>query len=131
PSTHNITALGGTFDHLHAGHRILLSSSLLLTQSLVVGLTSPLLLQSKKHAELLQSLEMRTRAVQEFCTLFRPSVRVRCVEIRDVAGPTAWDRGIDALVVSRETVAGAEAIATLRAQASLPPLEVYVIDVIS
>ncbi|KZO97780.1 Nucleotidylyl transferase [Calocera viscosa TUFC12733] len=132
PAQHSITALGGTFDHLHSGHRILLSSALLLTsQKLIVGLTAAPLLQNKKHAELVQSFSVRTEAVEGFCSMFRPGVRVQAVELSDVAGPTAWDKSIEALVVSRETVSGAEAIAKIRASASLPPLEVYVIDVIS
>ncbi|KZT51250.1 Nucleotidylyl transferase, partial [Calocera cornea HHB12733] len=125
-------ALGGTFDHLHSGHRILLSSALLLTShKLIVGLTAPPLLKSKRHAALVQGLEERARAVRAFCARFSAAVTVDVVEISDVAGPTAWDGAIDALIVSRETVSGAEAIAKIREANGLPPLEVYVIDVIS
>jgi len=69
--------------------------------------------------------------VQRFCRLFRPAVQCEVVSIVDVAGPTGWDAEIKALVVSKETIAGADAIAKIRKEKSLPPLAVHVIDVIS
>ena len=40
PSCYPVTALGGTFDHLHAGHKILLSMGAYITsQKLIVGVT--------------------------------------------------------------------------------------------
>lgn len=50
--------------------------------------------------------------------------------INDVYGPTAHDPDISALVISEETQAGASAIASLRKEKGLQPLEVFVIDVI-
>lgn len=35
-------SVGGTFDRLHAGHRLLLSISAILTSSLYIGITSTL-----------------------------------------------------------------------------------------
>ena len=41
PTMYPVTALGGTFDHLHAGHKILLSMAAWITsEKLIVGLTS-------------------------------------------------------------------------------------------
>ena len=40
-----VVALGGTFDHLHAGHKILLSMAIWITrEKLIVGLTDDALL---------------------------------------------------------------------------------------
>lgn len=40
PLVFNRVAVGGTFDHLHAGHKILLTmTALLSTKSMVVGVT--------------------------------------------------------------------------------------------
>jgi pantetheine-phosphate adenylyltransferase len=52
------------------------------------------------------------------------------VPISDVYGPTAYDPEISALVISEETMAGAEAIESLRREKGLRGLEVFVIDVI-
>jgi len=63
--------------------------------------------------------------------LFKPGLEYDIVPIKDVYGPTAWDPNIQALVVSKETLKGADAIRKRRVEQSLPPLETFVIDVIS
>jgi pantetheine-phosphate adenylyltransferase len=114
--------VGGTFDHLHAGHKILLTmTALLSTRDIVVGVTgkkkrscsslchSPYslddaMLQSKKHKEWLEPIEKRLGHVQEFCQRIRPDVNVSVVPISDPYGPTITDPTMDALVCSQETL---------------------------
>lgn len=44
PSSFETVALGGTFDRLHAGHKLMISSALILTKSkVIVGLTGTIL----------------------------------------------------------------------------------------
>jgi len=69
--------------------------------------------------------------VREFCQRFKPSLEYDIVPISDVYGPTAWDPNIQALVLSDETREGATAVAKLRTERHLPPIEPFVIDVIS
>ncbi|QGI78805.1 unnamed protein product [Fusarium fujikuroi] len=67
---------GGTFDHLHPGHKLLLHASVLLlnippkdsdkTCTLVVGISSDELLVKKKYAEELQSWDERSQTVLSF-----------------------------------------------------------------
>ena len=74
---HYSVAVGGTFDHLHAGHKLLLSMTALAIEpeeldgpsrekSLVVGITGDELLANKKYAEQMQSWDDRQHAVREF-----------------------------------------------------------------
>ena len=74
---HYSVALGGTFDHLHAGHKLLLSATAFLIQQvtqpseirdrcLTVGITGDELLKNKKHAQFLESWEERQKAVIHF-----------------------------------------------------------------
>ncbi|KAJ7097793.1 hypothetical protein B0H15DRAFT_822724 [Mycena belliarum] len=127
-----VVALGGTFDHLHAGHKILLSmAAYIAAEKLIVGVTDDALLTRKVHAQVLESLAQRTAAVRAFLTAFRPQLAYDIVPISDVYGPTGWDANIQALVVSKETASGAAAIAAHRASHGLPPLETFTIDVIS
>ncbi|KAG9119886.1 hypothetical protein FRC07_004866 [Ceratobasidium sp. 392] len=111
-----VTAIGGTFDYLHPGHKILLNDSLL---------------AKKANKQYIQSISSRTAHVCSFVKLFKPSIVCEAVPIQDVYGPTAWDPNIQALVVSRETLNGASSIAQIRSEKSLPPLDLFVIDVIS
>lgn len=73
---HVVVAVGGTFDHLHAGHKLLLTATALLLQPasradmkprrLIVGITGDELLKNKKYAEYLQSWKQRQDDVVEF-----------------------------------------------------------------
>jgi len=126
------TALGGTFDHLHAAHKLLLHLSLFLTTNkLIVGVMTPSLLQSKSNAQLLQPLDERIRTTNDFLSRQGTHVELDVVEIHDPFGPTAWDGDIQALVVSKETVSGGEAVNKKRKEKGLGSLDVWVIDVIA
>jgi phosphopantetheine adenylyltransferase len=75
-NTHNVVAVGGTFDHLHAGHKLLLTATALLLQPasnaatahrrLIVGITGDELLKNKKFAEYLGSWIQRQEDVVDF-----------------------------------------------------------------
>ncbi|KAG6041740.1 hypothetical protein E4U17_001651 [Claviceps sp. LM77 group G4] len=70
--------LGGTFDHLHLGHKLFLHAAVLLLNirgtggksghqcELVVGISSDELLATKQYAEELQSWDVRARSVLQF-----------------------------------------------------------------
>ncbi|KAJ7109520.1 hypothetical protein C8R44DRAFT_884547 [Mycena epipterygia] len=132
PSLFPVVALGGTFDHLHAGHKILLSmAAWIASEKLIVGVTDDALLTRKAHAHVLESLAQRIAAVRTFLCAFKPGLAYDIVPISDVYGPTGWDPNIQALVVSRETASGAASIASHRAAHGLPALQTFTIDVIS
>ncbi|KAG5645588.1 hypothetical protein DXG03_005726 [Asterophora parasitica] len=146
-----VVALGGTFDHLHAGHKILLSmGAWIAAEKIIVGVTGAylssttalytdgdilladdVLLQKKSNKHLLQALPERITSVRAFLELFRPGIEYDIVPIQDVYGPTGWDPNVQSLVVSWESVGGADAVATHRRAKGLPPLQTFIIDVIS
>ena len=52
--------IGGTFDHMHNGHRILLTQAALVTRErMLIGITSDTLLKGKKHASYLEDYDKR------------------------------------------------------------------------
>jgi pantetheine-phosphate adenylyltransferase len=107
------------------------------------------LLVSKAHSEQLEPLQLRIERTREFLHRLEPTLEYELVELRDVAGPTGTDPDGQALVVSRESASGGDAsefrgfgtihgpmlrllvVAAIRKERNLPPLDVYVIDVIS
>jgi len=97
----------------------------------IVGVTDDALLVKKANRDILESLPTRIERVKGFLQLFKPGLEYDVVSINDVYGPTGWDPNIQALVVSKETLDGASAIAKYRLEKSLPPLETFVIEVIS
>ncbi|GAA6041335.1 hypothetical protein JCM8097_007668 [Rhodosporidiobolus ruineniae] len=129
---YDVAALGGTFDHLHAGHKILLSMACAITQrKLIVGVSDDVLLKNKKYPHLLESLQHRIRTVERFIELVRPSIKHDVVPLQDVYGPTSHDPEIEALVVSDETRAGGDTINDLRLSKSLNPLRIHVINLVA
>ncbi|TBU49140.1 Nucleotidylyl transferase [Dichomitus squalens] len=132
PPLYPVVALGGTFDHLHAGHKILLSmGAWIAKEKLIVGITDDSLLGKKQWKEVLEPLPVRTERTRAFLEHFKPGLEYFITPLNDVYGPTAHDPNVQALVVSKETLSGAESIAKKREEMSLQPLRPFVIDVIS
>ncbi|CCG81750.1 Uncharacterized protein C1F12.08 [Taphrina deformans PYCC 5710] len=131
PRIYNVVAVGGTFDHLHAGHKILLTMTAWLAQGKVVcGITGDALLVNKKHKEVMENIVVRTQHVDEFYHRLKRGITYELVPIEDVAGPTGTDPTIQALIASRETEAGSAQIREIRQNKNLPPLDILFIDVI-
>lgn len=129
---YDTVAVGGTFDRLHAGHRLLLTAaSWSCRQHLRVGITSDSVLSRKSHSNLIASAEERAHNTTTFVKSVNPTLsNVTTSFLTDSTGPAAIDPTIDALVVSSETVLGARTINDARLRAGLPPLSLVVVDVL-
>lgn len=88
------------------------------------------LLQKKKHRDLLQSLESRTVLVHRFLSFLAPNLKLSLPPLQDVFGPTITDASISALVVSRETLQGADAIDKERDKRTFQKLDRFVVEVV-
>lgn len=58
--------MGGTFDHLHEGHKSLIKTALSISNNIVIGLTTEKLLKNKKAASKLENYETRKRNLEDF-----------------------------------------------------------------
>ncbi|CEL10760.1 Putative Pantetheine-phosphate adenylyltransferase family protein (AFU_orthologue; AFUA_4G08550) [Aspergillus calidoustus] len=76
---HHSVILGGTFDHFHIGHKLLLTATALVLQpagigqagrerTITVGVTGDDMLKNKKYAQFLESWEERCRNTGTFLT---------------------------------------------------------------
>jgi phosphopantetheine adenylyltransferase len=75
-TAHTTVAIGGTFDHLHAGHKLLLTSQALMMQPaqkdsdqerrLIIGITGDEMLKNKKYAAYLMDWQQRQGDVVDF-----------------------------------------------------------------
>ncbi|KAI8167588.1 Phosphopantetheine adenylyltransferase [Colletotrichum sp. SAR 10_65] len=71
-----VVCLGGTFDHLHPGHKLMLMAAVLLLRvpdkdsasscKLVLGITGDEMLKNKKYGELVQTWDDRARYTLDF-----------------------------------------------------------------
>lgn len=109
PATrHHHIAIGGTFDHIHIGHKLLLTMTVFSLDmppsmprrsstaqpsddhTITIGITGDQLLQNKKHADVLESWSDRYRSVMLFLDAildFSSSSGHRHVSVRDDPGP--------------------------------------------
>lgn len=119
--------LGGTFDRLHSGHRMLLTyAAAAAAVEVVVGVCDDEMLQKKEDKARIQPLQERAAGVETFLRGIKPGLGVRVVPISDPFGPSIVERDIDAIAVSSETLAGAVAVNRKRVERDLPPLKILV-----
>lgn len=123
--------IGGTFDRLHNGHRVLLGAALSCARSrLVVGVTSDKMIanSTKPLREMVQSCAARSALVKNLCHQMAPHILTETHDIDDAYGPSGTDALLEAIVVSEETAKGGEAVNKLREERGLSTLKVLLID---
>ncbi|XP_053121146.1 bifunctional coenzyme A synthase isoform X2 [Hemicordylus capensis] len=121
--------VGGTFDRLHNGHRILLSVSCMLAENrLLVGVSDKDLLETKVLKELILPFEQRVAQLSEFLVDIKPSLRYDIVPLLDPFGVSITDRYLKCIVVSEETLKGGVAVNKKRMENGLPELALHKIS---
>lgn len=130
-----VIALGGTFDHLHVGHKIFLSvAALIATRRIIVGVTGDSMLAKKSNPHLLEPTEQRIAAVNRFLAAFRSTLACPLdqlvVELQDLCGPAGTERNIQAMLLTEETIAGGDLIEKTRQERGLDALDRFVIGVV-
>lgn len=122
-------ALGGTFDPVHDGHHALFERAFSLGD-VTVGLTSDALAPKTRVVDRpVRDYETRKAALADELEPLA-AAHDREFEIRTLTKPTgiATEPKFDAIVVSPETVAGAERINEHRREAGREPLRIEVVD---
>lgn len=124
----NVTCLGGTFDNLHAAHKMLLSEAIFLAKNrIVIGMATGDLLANKFLPELIQPLEVRLQHVESFVKSVQSHLKeIDVVPISDPFGPAATDPDIDVIVVSSEVENAVPLINSRRAEDGLKALGLHV-----
>lgn len=123
--------LGGTFDNLHNGHKILLSTAQLkCNKSLTIGVTNEELLKNKILRELIDSTEKRIELLKKYLQDTDPYIEYKITEISDPFGPAIIDRSLQAIIVSEETIKGGEKINEIRVTKNMSKLDIDIIKLL-
>lgn len=118
-------AVGGTFDLLHKGHEEILHRAFKTAQKVTIGQTTDnFCKQSAKRTY--QNQSQRRKRLQTFLKNNGYLKRAKIIWLADIFGNTTKDPTVQALVVSKETLAGVKQINIKRQKLKLKKLNVII-----
>lgn len=120
-------ATGGTFDHIHIGHRQLLERSFEVGEIVVIGVTSDEFVQKQgKRPD--HTYEERASQLVDYLDKNFPGRKYVIARLYDFFGPGIASPDVQAIVVSPETASRVPLANRLRAEKGYPPLETVTIE---
>ncbi len=102
---YSLVGCGGSFDHLHRGHQILLQAAFRLGNKVAIGLTTDNLLQKKQYREWIESYATREKNLRFYIEkiLNVPSSNFEIIQLNAPFGPAVTEKNLQAHVSSMET----------------------------
>jgi pantetheine-phosphate adenylyltransferase len=123
-------AIGGTFDALHRGHKILLRTAFRAGDQVLIGLSRNGFVRQLVKNHRVDPYQRRKRELVSFLRKERLFERAKIIPLNDPYGPAINDSTIGALVVSRMTKKGADKINAIRRRRGLKRLPVLTIGMV-
>lgn len=121
---YNTVALGGSFDHLHEGHKDFILFAAEISKSLIIGVTDQHMVLKKPYPDLIQPTHVRKQAVLNFCN--QHEIKAKLITLNDPFGPTIEENTIEAVVCTTDTLPGANKINEIRAKLHIKELPIHV-----
>jgi pantetheine-phosphate adenylyltransferase len=126
PYKYRQIALGGTFDHIHRGHKELLARAFQTGECVFIGLTSDDFATSTGK-KIQHNYSERKNALEIFLAEKYPGRKYEISKLEDRFGPGIFTDRIDAIAVSIETHPAVEPANRKRRELGLPDLKVEVV----
>lgn len=126
----NHVAIGGTFDHLHDGHKALIDKAFEVGEYVSIGITSDAFVKNKNLAPVIESHAVRKKALEQYLSKKGYLSRTGFIKLNDIYGSAIEKNNIEALVVSRETLVNAKKINRERRRQKLPQLKIVLVELV-
>ncbi len=126
----NHVVVGGTFDHLHDGHKKLIEKAILIGTSVTIGVTSDAFVKYKVLSESIETFEERAKGVRAYLDENSYRNKVKLIRLNDDYGIAITEKKINAIVVSRETYSNARKINSIRRTRSMPQLKIVLVQLV-
>jgi len=115
---------------LHAGHRHLLWEAFKLGDVVLIGVTSDRFVATLHKKHQVRPFSSRIRDLNRFLKTRRWSSRARVTALHEPYGPASKRKKLQALIVSKGTLASGRRLNRLRRKNGLPPLELHVVNLL-
>lgn len=130
-SNFNLVVCGGTFDHLHEGHKKFLRFVFARSERVLLGLTSDDFAGTKPYSESIESYGKRKDELEHFLVMENAFSKVEIRMINSVFIPAVWAHlPIDVIVVSESSQEGASIVNRERVENGLAALKIVVFPLV-
>jgi cytidyltransferase-like protein len=123
-------AVGGTFDELHRGHKILLVKAFEISERVLIGLCSDEFVKTLGKPHFTATYDERLTDLKKFLGNLGFSERAEIIPLPNSFGPAVTDKCIEAVVVSEETKMTANKINDQRQRNGLNALAIITINMV-
>ncbi len=124
--------LGGTFDGLHEGHRLLLESAFAVSETVLIGVTSDVYIDksSKTLKELILDCKTRMENLATYLESFNLLNRAMLIPIDNPYPNSIYDPQLEAIIVTSDSREGGETVNLKRLEAGLGELIIIEIGLV-
>ena len=125
------SCLGGTFDHLHKGHKALLDAAFSQSRFVLIGLSSDKFAhETHTYKATLQSFLERKEALTGYLYSKNYLERSKIEEINDPIGTSTKYHNLGVIFCTEDTRANAELINKRRNMRALPSLKIFEVPIV-
>lgn len=123
-------AVGGTFDELHRGHKVLLMKAFEVGDHVLIGLCTDEFVSKLGKPHLTATYDERLKELKRFLSDLGVASKAEIIPLSEPFGPSSTDRTIDGLIVSQETELTANKINEQRVKSGLKKLEILTVNMV-